>query len=185
MNKNAEYQKTWRERNPETHKQRMREQTKRSVQKRLDALEEYLTKDGCHKCGDTATRLVNKDGTRSTIRKKAHATIAFKRFIEDLQLLIRSCEDCYQGRAGAGNRRKDEVLGMAHGTACGRLRKQILFDLVKETNRNLCYRCGNPIKDCEDLTIEHKIAWLDKGAELFWDLKNIAFSHKQCNRPRL
>jgi len=38
-----------------------------------------------------------------------------------------------------------------------------------------------PIDSVEELSIEHKIPWLNNSSELFWDLDNIAFSHLICN----
>ena len=86
-----------------------------------------------------------------------------------------------------GNKNKAEFLGMPWGTAAGRLRKMIMFDLLKQFNRNFCYKCGKLIKDIDDLSIEHKKPWLYVDKNLFWDLSNIAFSHLKCNttdRPR-
>lgn len=80
--------------------------------------------------------------------------------------------------------KKENQLGMKFGTACNELRKKILFKLVKETNQNFCFRCDEEILSAQDLSIDHKIDWLDENAELFWDLDNIAFSHKVCNKKR-
>lgn len=78
---------------------------------------------------------------------------------------------------------KSNFLGMPHGTAANRLRKLILFDLLKRHNENLCFKCGELIETAEELSIEHKQAWENVSVELFWDLDNIAFSHLTCNRP--
>jgi hypothetical protein len=79
--------------------------------------------------------------------------------------------------------RKDDTLGMPHGTASHRLRKKILFHLLKKLNENYCFKCSEPIENINDLTIEHKQPWEGISAELFWDLDNIAFSHLRCNVP--
>lgn len=83
----------------------------------------------------------------------------------------------------SGNQKKNEQLGMPYGTACARLRKSILFSLLKETGKNICFQCGKIIESEKELSIEHKINWLDSEnpKELFFDLKNIAFSHLSCN----
>jgi hypothetical protein len=81
------------------------------------------------------------------------------------------------------SKKKSEQLGMLFGTACHRLRLEILFKLVQETGRDVCFRCGRKIEKSDELSIEHKKAWLDVSTELFWDLTNIAFSHRRCNRP--
>jgi hypothetical protein len=82
-----------------------------------------------------------------------------------------------------GNDKKKQQLGIPFGTACHRLRKIILFNLVKETNRSICHRCGNRIESAEDLSIDHIEPWLDdeQPIEKFFDYSNIAYSHKDCN----
>lgn len=81
------------------------------------------------------------------------------------------------------NQKKTDQLGMPIGTASGRLRKTIIFQLLKETNKNFCFQCGAEIETEKDLSIEHKVPWLDSEnpKELFFDLNNIAFSHLICN----
>lgn len=78
---------------------------------------------------------------------------------------------------------KDHQLGMSHGSACNRLRKQIMFDLVKRCGLDDCYQCSKKIETVEELSIEHKTPWLhsDDPVDLFFDLDNIAFSHLKCN----
>ena len=78
-------------------------------------------------------------------------------------------------------KRKLAQLGLAIGTASSRLRKRILFALVCELERNICYRCGRTISVVEELTVDHKEPWLDVSTDLFWDLANVAFSHSLCN----
>ncbi len=82
-----------------------------------------------------------------------------------------------------GNKKKSEQLGMPHGTACNKLRKNVLFDLLKYYRINECYRCGKIIGHVDELSMEHKRPWLDSEnpKKLFWDLDNIAFSHTTCN----
>jgi uncharacterized paraquat-inducible protein A len=81
------------------------------------------------------------------------------------------------------NEKKSATLGMPHGTATHRLRKMVLFSVLKRHNEAVCFKCGKEIGAVEDLSIEHKKPWEGISAELFWDLENIAFSHIQCNRP--
>lgn len=81
------------------------------------------------------------------------------------------------------NKRKNEFLGMPHGTANGKLRKNIIFKLVQQTNQDNCFRCGELILTVDELSIEHKLPWEGRSVELFWDLDNIAFSHLKCNKP--
>jgi len=77
--------------------------------------------------------------------------------------------------------KKSKQLGINVSTAMARLDRMILFMLVKENGRDTCYRCGASIESYKDLSTEHKLPWLDASIELFWDLSNIAFSHKKCN----
>jgi hypothetical protein len=80
------------------------------------------------------------------------------------------------------NTRKETQLGMAFGTACNRLRKLVLFHLLQKHEENICFRCNLPIRDAQDLSIEHKLAWMNVDPDLFWDMDNISFSHLKCNR---
>ena len=83
----------------------------------------------------------------------------------------------------SSNKQKHETLGMPHGTATGRLRKLILFDLLQRHKENICVRCRKIIETPYELSIEHLHPWEGISAELFWDLNNIAFAHMACNRP--
>jgi hypothetical protein len=77
--------------------------------------------------------------------------------------------------------KKNAQLGMNVGTATYRLTKDILFKFVA-SGEYTCFHCGQPMKR-EDFSIEHKNPWLDSEdpLRLFFDLENIAFSHKSCN----
>lgn len=87
----------------------------------------------------------------------------------------------------ATHKRRDEkksaALGMSFTGARNRLIKTILFDLVCATGRDSCFRCGLKIDDIDELSIEHKEAWLESidPVGLFFDLRNISFSHLLCN----
>ena len=70
---------------------------------------------------------------------------------------------------------------MPFGTACGRLRKQILFKLLKDSGKNVCLRCEKEIETVDELSMDHIKPWLDVSSNLFWDLDNIGFSHTKCN----
>ena len=76
---------------------------------------------------------------------------------------------------------KSKQLGMPYGTASQRLKKMIMFKLVKELKRDFCYRCGERIEHFKEISVDHKKSWLHKSNELFWDLDNISFSHLSCN----
>jgi hypothetical protein len=81
------------------------------------------------------------------------------------------------------NNKKAIQLGMPIGTASGKLRKSIIFMLLKMLNLNYCYQCGSEIESEKELSIEHKIPYLDSEdpVKMFFDLSNIAFSHLSCN----
>lgn len=81
------------------------------------------------------------------------------------------------------NENKTRTLGIPFGTACGRLRKNILFHLLTRLKENVCFKCSQAIEKVDDLSIEHKTPWENRSADLFWDLNNIAFSHLRCNVP--
>lgn len=81
------------------------------------------------------------------------------------------------------NKKKNEQLGMPQGTAQATLRKNILFSLIAQLGLDICFQCKEKIENVKELSIEHKIPWLDSEnpRELFFDLDNIAFSHLHCN----
>ena len=82
------------------------------------------------------------------------------------------------------NKKKNDTLGIPFGTASNKLKKNIMFYLLKKLDENICYRCGKRIETVDELSIEHKIDWLNSETpkELFWDIENnITFSHLHCN----
>tara|TARA_Y100001973_G_C5186894_1_gene328446 strand:+ start:917 stop:1453 length:537 start_codon:yes stop_codon:yes gene_type:complete len=81
----------------------------------------------------------------------------------------------------AYNKKVDKFLGINKSTAMARLRKMILFELVKKAGMDRCHQCKFLIHDVAELSIEHIKPWLWKDKKLFWDLNNIAFSHLSCN----
>jgi len=95
---------------------------------------------------------------------------------------MKSKEKEYVNNKNAYQRKADQ-LGMSAGKARNILNNSILFDLVKECGDNICYRCGKSIDKVEDLTVDHKEPYLysENSVDLFFNLDNIAFSHKVCN----
>jgi hypothetical protein len=83
----------------------------------------------------------------------------------------------------SSSKRKGEFLGIPHGTATAWLRKLILFSLLKKHNENFCFRCKEEIESADELTIDHIEPWEGIDVNLFWNLENITFSHRKCNRP--
>jgi hypothetical protein len=78
-----------------------------------------------------------------------------------------------------------EQLGMSHGAAAQRLRKNLLFHLLKRLKENMCLVCKQEIVDSSELSIEHIKPWEGRSTDLFWDIENISFSHLSCNRPHV
>lgn len=76
---------------------------------------------------------------------------------------------------------KEVQLGMKLGTASHRLRVKIMFWLAGELGLLNCIRCGEKIDSEADFSIDHKEPWLHLDTSSFWDMKNIGFSHKNCN----
>lgn len=75
------------------------------------------------------------------------------------------------------------LLGMNPGTASSRLKKMVMLDLLRQLGRDICYRCGVKIQKAEELSLDHKKPWRGISADLFWDIENVAFSHRRCNTP--
>lgn len=78
---------------------------------------------------------------------------------------------------------KTKQLGMDPSTASNRLKKSLLFEFAKRLDMNWCYQCGAEIENPDDFSVEHKTPWLhsEDPRGLFFDIDNIAFSHKSCN----
>ena len=76
---------------------------------------------------------------------------------------------------------KAKQLGMNPSTASGRLVKDVLFKFVSEAGHK-CFQCGGGLTR-ETFSLEHKTPWLhtDEPVKNYFDLDNIAFSHKSCN----
>lgn len=81
------------------------------------------------------------------------------------------------------SKQKSELLGENFSTATAKLRKSILFDLVKRLELDNCYRCTLKITSIDHFSIEHIESWQmsNDPVGLFYDLENIAFSHLNCN----
>ena len=77
--------------------------------------------------------------------------------------------------------KKQQQLGINPGTASHRLVKDLLFKFVVDAGHK-CFRCDLPLTR-GDFSIEHIVPWLDSNdpAGLYFDLANIAFSHRVCN----
>lgn len=81
------------------------------------------------------------------------------------------------------NHTKNTQLGMPYGTACNKLKKDLLFNFAQRLGLDSCHQCGEKIATPDELSIEHKTPFLhsDNPVKLFFNLNNIAFSHQSCN----
>lgn len=79
--------------------------------------------------------------------------------------------------------KKRDQLGMHPATAAHKLKKKIMFSMMCVLGLDTCWQCGKKIETVDDLSVEHKIPWLDSDdpVGLYFDLNNIAFSHLSCN----
>lgn len=75
---------------------------------------------------------------------------------------------------------------MSYGSANHTLTTGLLYHYAKLAGATKCYRCDKEIENAGEFSKDHKVDWLHSGKpiELFFDLTNVAFSHKKCNRNR-
>ena len=78
-------------------------------------------------------------------------------------------------------KQKSKQLGMSFSTAQIKLIKMKLLETLIKHEENICYRCDKSINFIRDLSIDHKKDWYKNKTEMFWDLDNVAFSHRLCN----
>lgn len=80
------------------------------------------------------------------------------------------------------NNRLKDILGETISNATYKLRKILLFEFAKRLDLHHCFRCGEPIDNIDEFTVDHVLSWrLHKSRELFYDIDNIKFSHFKCN----
>tara|TARA_R110002167_G_scaffold90566_4_gene243995 strand:+ start:573 stop:965 length:393 start_codon:yes stop_codon:yes gene_type:complete len=79
--------------------------------------------------------------------------------------------------------KKTEQLGMSPSTAYNRLKKDLMFQMAQLLEMDWCFQCGSKIELKEEISVEHMVPWQDSEnpQELFYDMSNIAFSHRSCN----
>ena len=82
-------------------------------------------------------------------------------------------------------RRKSDFLGENYSTASYRLKQRFLFSLIQKLGLDICFRCEGKMLSSEDFSLDHKDPWFEVSTAKFWDLSNLAFSHKKCNRPHV
>tara|TARA_Y100001973_G_C5162294_1_gene314205 strand:- start:351 stop:905 length:555 start_codon:yes stop_codon:yes gene_type:complete len=79
--------------------------------------------------------------------------------------------------------KKTEQLGISPSTAYNRLKKNLMFSMAQLLDMDWCFQCGAKIESKEELSVEHMVPWQnsENPVELFYDITNIAFSHRGCN----
>lgn len=83
----------------------------------------------------------------------------------------------------SSSKRKSQALGMPYGKAVHRLRKLVLFRVIKQAGLDVCFRCRKRIENADDVSIEHTVSWQTARhpKTIFFDIDRIAFSHLKCN----
>jgi hypothetical protein len=77
--------------------------------------------------------------------------------------------------------RREALLGMSFSTAVYRLQKIVLWDLLRQVGYTDCYRCSEPMTFA-DFSLDHREPWENVSADLFWDPRNVEWSHLDCNQ---
>jgi hypothetical protein len=72
---------------------------------------------------------------------------------------------------------------MSYGTAERKLRKAVIYELARQTGKNVCIDCGREINSPEDLALVHVEGW-QENPDQFFELTNVAFSHASCKASR-
>jgi hypothetical protein len=79
--------------------------------------------------------------------------------------------------------KKDDMLGDSYQKLTAQLRKAVLLHYVTLAGHHLCFRCGKPITNPVQLSLDHVVPWMheQEARKLFDDVGNIRFSHTSCN----
>lgn len=75
-----------------------------------------------------------------------------------------------------------EELGMSAGKARAILLNAFVLHMAQKLGTDNCFRCRKPILSSADLSYDHKESWRGVDIALFWNVDNLALSHKKCNR---
>lgn len=188
-----DYAKAHYEANKGVYKQRAADFKKKAVRRNREFLREHLLGHPCVECGEPDPALLKFDSGEGEDPVRVSRMASQGVSIERLQSGITKCEvrcvKCLQVRRSLHKKKypsssvKDKQLGMPIGTASGRLRKMVMLRLLQRLGEDICFKCKKQIKTAEELSLEHKKSWLHVDPALFWDLDNVTFSHRACNRP--
>jgi len=79
--------------------------------------------------------------------------------------------------------KETEQLGMSPGKARNILVNKVLFEYCKALGKTTCHRCGTEVLSYSDLGLDHIKPWRNEpnAKELYFDVDNIAISHRGCN----
>jgi len=78
----------------------------------------------------------------------------------------------------------NKALGMNISVAQRKLVRSLLFKEIKLNGRDACFRCGQPIEDETDFSLDHIRAWRssDNPKADYFDVNNVTYSHLYCNK---
>lgn len=146
-------------------------------------LVKILKKDICFRCNKKIESIDELSIEHKIAWQSSEKPIEYFYDLGNITFSHRKCNRAFVNKKQPKLKDRNELLGVPFTTADSRLKKSILFQLVKEAKKDICYRCENKIEKIESLSVEHKKPWLnsDNPKELFYNLDNIAFSHLRCN----
>lgn len=193
VERNREYQQNWYKNNKELQVERTKVQKKKNRERNKKYVEKFLASSICNICGSEDNLVFRKEsGSHPKVARLASNPSALSTLIEEINKCVVSCEECVAeqkiySKKNNSNTKKNKALGMHHSTAQHRLRGMLFYNALVELGKNMCYRCGEEINSSNELSIEHKTAWLNSEDPVyyFWDLNNIAYSHRKCNKANL
>jgi hypothetical protein len=138
--------------------------------------------NSCHRCGDAITPdSLSFDHIQQWM--SASDPVASFYSMDNIAFSHLRC-NCRHTSGSHGKRTsRDELLGHSYSTARNRLRVMVIYDLYRKLNALDCFRCGEHIASHSELSLDHKTAWLNTNnpQELYFDVNNLAASHKACN----
>ena len=73
-------------------------------------------------------------------------------------------------------------LGMGLSKATHLLKLDMTFNLLVKFGLDTCPKCAKKIENSSDLSLDHIKPWRNISPELFWDVNNVQYVHKKCNK---
>lgn len=62
-----------------------------------------------------------------------------------------------------------------------RLHMRFIFKMIKDLKQNFCFRCKQEIESDDELSLDHKISYINNDPKWYFDINNIYYSHNRCN----